>query len=167
MHVVDVAAVLFSCPHRFWTLVSSFGFHPRAPRGRTERYVPEWMEGRSGAAVVVLATGIDPSPLFFYHPSSLAYCVIATSVSPFLPFTILILSHSLMHSQAHVYKYTTTYIQACVSGYTHIQINVDPFLSILFCRSLASTSLGSPICSFFGASSYFVYIIGSLIIIHT
>lgn len=62
----------------------------RGARGRTEREVlPGWMEGRSGA-VVVLATGIDPSPLVLPRRAALPfspvrYCCASVLLDPSYP----------------------------------------------------------------------------------
>lgn len=101
-------------------LLSSF----RSARGQIEREVlaPGWMEGRSGT-VVVLATGIDPSPLVLppLYPPLLACPLLPyPRFTPFFPSLISPLlrppppaPHSLMHSSAHIQR-----------GYTHTHMYI-------------------------------------------
>lgn len=85
----------------------------RCARGQIERevFAPGWMEGRSGT-VVVLATGIDPSPLVLppLYPPLLAYpLLLYPRFTPFFPSPshfspLLCPPHSLMHSSAHIQR---------------------------------------------------------------
>lgn len=140
----------------FRSLLSSL----RCARGQIEREVlaPGWMEGRSGT-VVVLATGIDPSPLVLppLYPPLLAYpLLLYPRFTPFFPppshfSPLLCPPHSLMHSKR---THTTQII------HTHIY-EYRSFLSLVL---VANPSTSCFVLSLLLGQSQFSYIFHSLIL---